>query len=83
MDVKIRNVDPGVVMKIDELAKKRGLSRNEFLKRQLESFSIFNEPNSLTNRLEKQIEANNILMEQTVKVLDEIVSVLKDLMEYE
>lgn len=35
MEIKIRDIDAGVVSKLDELAKKRRLSRNEYLKEQL------------------------------------------------
>ena len=33
MEIKIRNVDPVVVTKLDELARKQHLSRNEYLKK--------------------------------------------------
>ena len=33
MDIKVRNVDPVAIKKIDELAKAKGISRNEYLKK--------------------------------------------------
>lgn len=39
-EIRIRNVDAGAVARIDELAEKKGLSRNQYLKLQIESLSI-------------------------------------------
>ena len=39
-EIRIRNVDAGAVAKIDELAEKKGLSRNQYLKAQIESLAI-------------------------------------------
>ncbi|MFS0907242.1 hypothetical protein AB3N02_30120 [Priestia aryabhattai] len=36
MEIKVRNVDPIAVKKIDEMAKRKNISRQEFLKSQLE-----------------------------------------------
>lgn len=40
MEIKVRNVSPIVVKKLDELARKNGLSREEFLRNQLEIISV-------------------------------------------
>lgn len=79
MEIKIRGLDVTIVKKIDELAKRKGISRNEYLKRTLESFSVLTTQNTIIDRLEKQIEANNILMEQTTKTLDQLIFILKEL----
>jgi hypothetical protein len=79
MEIKVRGLDVVAVNKIDELAKREGVSRNEYLKRTIESFSLLTTQNSIIDRLEKQIETNNILMEQTTKTLDDLVFVLKEL----
>ncbi len=42
MEIKIRDVDPTIVKRIDQNAKDKGLSRNAYLKQQLESFAIIN-----------------------------------------
>ncbi|MGG1219942.1 hypothetical protein ABE236_21090 [Priestia endophytica] len=43
MEIKVRNVDPVVVKKIDEMAKGKGISRQEFLKGLLEMLVFFRE----------------------------------------
>lgn len=42
MDVCIRKVDPVAIKKIDELAKRKGISRNEYLKKHIEQMAITN-----------------------------------------
>lgn len=39
-EIRIRNVDAGAIAKIDELAEKKGLSRNQYLKNQIESLAV-------------------------------------------
>jgi hypothetical protein len=41
MEIKVRNVDPVAGKKIDELAKEKGISRQEFLKKQSETLTFF------------------------------------------
>jgi hypothetical protein len=83
MEVKIRNVEPAAVKKIDELARKKGLSRNEYLKNVLEDFSILEMKDNHVDRMEKQLVANSMLMEKTSNTLDELVSVLKEMIDDE
>ncbi len=45
MEIKVRNVDPVVVKKIDEMAKEKGISRQEFLKIQIETLAFFSRTN--------------------------------------
>jgi len=37
MEIKVRNVDPIAIKKIDEMAKEKKISRQEFLKGQIET----------------------------------------------
>lgn len=62
MDILLRNVSKDIVCKIDELAKEKKLSRNEYIKNQLEliAFSrVFLEHDS----------KYNIIIEKLLKVL--------------
>lgn len=83
MDILLRDIDAVAVQKIDELAKKKGVSRNEYLRQILENYSVLTAQNSIINHLEKQIETNNILLAETTKTLDELVSILKELINVE
>jgi len=83
MEVKARNVEPMAVKKLDELAKKKGLSRSEYLKYMIEDLSVLEMKDNTLDRFEKQLEANNILMKQNTQTLDELVHILKELLVYE
>ena len=47
MNVTIRNLDAGVVMKLNEIAKKQGLSREEYLRTYLENLAVLDEMKKL------------------------------------
>ncbi|KAA6451334.1 MULTISPECIES: ribbon-helix-helix protein, CopG family [Bacillus] len=81
MDVLIRDVDPSVVKKIDELVKKSGLkSRQEFLKVYLTNLSVVDEMNNLQRQfeqLQKQtlsvLNQNTNVMKRMIKIIEEII----------
>lgn len=61
MDIKIRNVDPMIVKKINENATKHGLSREEYLRRLLTKTAIIDDVVSMEQKYEVII---NSLMER-------------------
>lgn len=58
MEIKVRNVDPVAVKKIDEMAKEKGISRQEFLKIQIETLAFFREQTTRERHLENLIDKN-------------------------
>jgi len=63
MEIKVRNVCPVAVSKLDRLAKEKGLSRQAFLKEQIETLSIMEE-------VEKQEQAIDDLYDRTIEVME-------------
>ncbi len=64
-EVRIRNVDVTALSKISQIAKKKGMSRNTYLKKQIETLSVVHELKeqedryiSLVNLLTEVIEEN-------------------------
>lgn len=55
-EIKVRNVDPVAVKKINEIAKEKGISQQEFLKGQLETLGFFREQN------ERELYLENLLI---------------------
>lgn len=55
MEIKVRNIDPVAVKKIDELARSKKLSRNEFLKIYLEKLSVLDNLNENERRFEASL----------------------------
>ena len=79
LEIKIRNIDPMAVKKIDEWAKEKDLSRQEYLRLHLESFAVNDVHSNIIDRYEKQLEANSLLLEKTTQSLNELIDVLKGL----
>ncbi|MED1107828.1 hypothetical protein [Bacillus paramycoides] len=62
MEIRIREVDPIAVKKIDEIAKRKGLSRQKFLKDQIEMLAFFQQENKREMELENIIPKNIHMM---------------------
>lgn len=71
MDIKIRNVDPVAIKKIDELAKKKGISRNEYLKNQISKIAVMKETKEVENRYSNLVNAVVDRLEQSNDVIRE------------
>ncbi|MDQ0856704.1 hypothetical protein [Bacillus sp. V2I10] len=81
MEIKIRNIDPIVVKKFDEMAQRKSISRQEFLKSILEKVAYEPEQNENEMRLEWTISKNIQVMEMIVERVDQLDNVLQDLLE--
>ena len=55
MEVKVRGVDPAAVKKVDELAKKQSISRNQFLAALINNFAALEEFKSYQQQYETVI----------------------------
>ncbi|KEK22052.1 hypothetical protein [Bacillus gaemokensis] len=64
MEIRIREVDPIAVKKIDEIAKRKGISRQKFLKNQIEMLAFFQQQNKREMELENLIEKNIYVMKE-------------------
>lgn len=67
------------VKKIDELARMKGLNRSEYIREMILDLSVLKMKDNMIDQLEKQIQANNILMESMTDSFSELVSVMKEL----
>lgn len=81
--ITIRNLDDGISKSLISMARKQGLSREEFLRRRLESIAVSGEIKETEERyrnlvvmlmskfqdMEDVIERNNVLMEDLMEVL--------------
>lgn len=74
MDVCIRKVDPVAIKKIDELAKRKGISRNEYLKKHIEQMAIIKDicetedkyANLVETVVDRLEQANDIIQENSI-----------------
>lgn len=72
MDIKIRNLDVVIVKKIDEMAKKKGMSRNEFLKLYVENLALVSVHQEERLRMEELFHASLIALEKMNEQLNSI-----------
>ena len=75
MDIKVRNVDPVAIKKIDELAKAKGISRNEYLKKYISQIAAMKEMKEVENKYSNLVnavvdrleQANDVIRENSLK----------------
>ena len=71
MDIKVRNVDPVAIKKIDELAKAKGISRNEYLKKYISQIAAMKEMKEVENKYSNLVNAVVDILEQAHDVIRE------------
>lgn len=72
MDLLLRNIDAVAVKKIDELAKAKKMSRNEYLKIQIEKLAALDVFNEERNRFEE-------ITHMVIKTLSQIMMMITEL----
>lgn len=78
MEVKARGVDPSAIKKIDELARKQGISRNFFLVNLINNYAALEEfktyedrYNTVLDRCLNVIQRNSSLLKKVSKVMED------------
>ncbi len=86
MEIKIRNADPVIVKKIDELAKSHHMSRNQYLLKCLSRYATVQDVEELDSRyanlvdiLVQRLEQANDVIESNSILLEKITGVIRDL----
>ncbi|MCZ8497251.1 hypothetical protein [Priestia megaterium] len=80
MEIKIRYVDPVALKKIDEIAKEKKISRQEFLKGQIETLAVFQEQKDREAELENIIYQNIKMMERCAVAIETINGFIQEMM---
>lgn len=81
MDVCIRKVDPVAIKKIDELAKRKGISRNEYLKKHIEQIAIIKDISETEDKYANLVETVVDRLEQANDIIQENSIMLKRVIE--
>ncbi|MCQ6276406.1 ribbon-helix-helix protein, CopG family [Bacillus sp. V3B] len=79
MDINVRNVEPVAVKKLDELAKAKGMSRSQYMREMIESFTFLSMRDGIVDRLEYQLDLNTLALQRYSDSIEELVSVLKEM----
>ena len=72
MDIKIRNIDIKSVERIDEIAKEKGLSRQQFLKNYIETLSVIDSIKDSENKYIDLVNQVSFLVKENTNVLTQI-----------
>lgn len=81
VEIRIREVDPIAVKKIDEMAKRNGLSRQKFLKAQIEILAFFQQQNKREMELENLIEKNIHMMSDCYSAMEKMNEFIQMMMQ--
>lgn len=77
MDLIIRDVDPMVVKKIDELAKKNGKSREAFLRKKLEQMSALTITEEINDKYSEIVSLTVSVIKENTKELNKLNMILE------
>jgi hypothetical protein len=80
MEIKIRYVDPVALKKIDKIAKEKKISRQEFLKGQIETLAVFQEQKDREAELENIIYQNIKMMEKCAIAIETVNGFIQEMM---
>lgn len=78
MNVTVRNLDAGVVMKLNEIAKKQGLSREEYLRIYLENLAVLDEMKKLDLKYAELVREMAVIIDNNTKVLKKVNDTLSE-----
>lgn len=81
MDIFLRNIDPVAMKKIDEMAKKKSISRQELLKAVIEKVAYEKEQNEKDMRMEMIISKNIFVMEKMAESVERLENLMYELLE--
>ncbi|WP_330502014.1 hypothetical protein V2I71_01860 [Peribacillus frigoritolerans] len=81
MNILLRNLDPVAMKKIDELAKRKSISRQEFLKSIVEKVAYEPDINENELRLERIINMNFQIMKEATSTINRFENLLVELTE--
>lgn len=74
MEIKIRNLSPQVVKTLDEISIKKGYkSREEFLRRHLETITSLEQVLDLEDKYKKLLTITTNVIQKNTEVLEKII----------
>jgi hypothetical protein len=72
MEIKIRNLDVITIQRIDEVAKEKGLSRQQFLKNYIETLSVIDNIKESETKYVDLVNQLSFLIKENTNVLSKI-----------
>ena len=78
MEIKIRDVDPIIVKKLDEMAKKQSISREAFLRKKLEQMSALAITEEINDKYAEIVSLTVSIIKENTKELTKLSSLLEE-----
>lgn len=72
MEIKIRNLDVITIQRLDEVAKEKGLSRQQFLKNYIETLSVIDIIKDSETKYVDLVNQLSFLIKENTNVLSQI-----------
>ncbi|KAA6470300.1 MULTISPECIES: ribbon-helix-helix protein, CopG family [Bacillus cereus group] len=79
MNVLIRDLDASLVKRIDELAKAKKISRQEFLHRYISNLAVLQDMKDLQDKHIELQKQSMILIKQNTQTMNRILQVIEDI----
>ncbi|WP_088338624.1 ribbon-helix-helix protein, CopG family [Bacillus cereus] len=78
MDVLIRDLDASLVKRIDELAKAKKISRQEFLHRYISNLAVLQDMKDLQDKHIELQKQSMILIKQNTQTMNRVLRVIEE-----
>ncbi len=78
MEILIRGIDPAAVKKIDERAKKQGVSRNVYLVNLINNYAALEEFKSFEQRYQDVLDQTLNVIQRNSEILKQAVTIMED-----
>ncbi|MCU4986753.1 ribbon-helix-helix protein, CopG family [Bacillus thuringiensis] len=79
MNVLVRDLDASLVKRIDELAKAKKISRQEFLHRYISNLAVLQDMKDLQDKHIELQKQSMILIKQNTQTMNRILQVIEDI----
>ncbi|MFJ8220801.1 MULTISPECIES: ribbon-helix-helix protein, CopG family [Bacillus cereus group] len=79
MDVLIRDLDASLVKRIDELAKAKKISRQEFLHRYISNLAVLQDMKDLQDKHIELQKQSMILIKQNTQTMNRMLQVIEEI----
>ncbi|MEZ2369549.1 hypothetical protein CON18_14890 [Bacillus cereus] len=79
MDVLIRDLDASLVKRIDEQAKAKKISRQEFLHRYISNLAVLEDMKDMQDKFTELQKQNMILIKQNSQTMNRMLRVIEEI----
>ncbi|MDR5021425.1 ribbon-helix-helix protein, CopG family [Bacillus thuringiensis] len=79
MDVLVRDLDASLVKRIDELAKAKKISRQEFLHRYISNLAVLEDMQDMQGKYTELQKQTSIVLKQNTEVMKRMLHIIEEI----